>query len=72
MNSDTLFIGNVNPVYHYFGKSVLLFHSKLVPPVQRFKQRLCVDFLYLAFYHLFRLTAGGSPPLAEHILRLFQ
>ena len=50
MNFDTLFIGNVNSVYHYFGKGVLFFHSKLVPPVKRFKQRLGVDFLYLAFY----------------------
>ena len=50
MNFDALFIGNVNPVYHYFGKGVLLLHSKLVPPVKRFKQRLGVDFLYLAFY----------------------
>lgn len=50
MNFDTLFIGNINSVYHYFGKSVLLLHRKLVPPVQRFKQRLGVDFLYPAFY----------------------
>ena len=50
MNFDTLFIGNVNSVYHYFGKSVLFFHSKLVPSVQRFDQRLRVNFLHSAFY----------------------
>ena len=50
MNFYALFIGNIDPVYHYLCKSVFLFHRKLVPPVQRFDQRLGVNFLHPAFY----------------------
>ena len=50
MNLYTIFIGNIDPVYHYLCKSVLFFHRKIVPSVQRFDQRLRVNFLHSAFY----------------------
>ena len=50
MNFYALFIGNIDPVYHYLCKSILFFHRKLVPSVQRFDQRLSINFLHPALY----------------------
>ena len=49
MNRYTILIGNIDPVNHNLGKSVLFFHCKLVPPVKRVKNRLGINLFNPAF-----------------------
>lgn len=49
MNRYTILIGNIDPVNHNLGKSVLFFHCKLVPPVKGVKNRLGINLFNLAF-----------------------